>query len=236
MWRLLLLGETDPYANMAVEEGLLRAVEEGDAPNTLRLWRSTCSIVIGWSEKPKETLNLGNCRRLKIPVVRRFTGGGTVYHDLGNLNWTFALRKEMRDQGKVMSARETFEKFSSPVLEALRVLGVEASFREPNSLYVKGGKVSGMAMYVKRRSVLCHGTLLVDADLSLLELALKRLKDPVANVNDEAPSRLGMEEMAKAIAEASERRLKVDLVEEGLTVRERELISSCPLQKYKPII
>lgn len=231
-----MLRETDPYVNMAVEEGLLRAVDEGDAPNTLRLWRSTCSAVIGCSEKPKETLNLGNCRRLKIPVVRRFTGGGTVYHDLGNLNWTCAFRKEQRDQGRVMRARETFEKLSSPVLEALRGLGVEAEFREPNALCIKGGKVSGMAMYVKRRSVLCHGTLLVEADLSLLKLALKRLKDSVANVNNEAPLRLKMEEVAKAIAEASERYLKVDLVEEGLTTREKELISSCPLQRYNPII
>jgi lipoate-protein ligase A len=235
MWRLLVLGETEPYANMAVEEALLRAVEEDEAPNTLRLWRSSCSAVVGLSERPEETVNLENCRRLGIPIVRRFTGGGTVYHDLGNLNWAFAFRKNSGDEGKVMSAYLVFERFSSPILEALRGLDVEAEFRAPNALYVGEGKVSGMAMYVKRRSVLCHGTLLVDANLSLLKLALKRLKEPVANVNDEAPSRLSVEDVAKAIVEASGRCLNIGLIEDGLTAREKELIGSCSLRRYNPM-
>ena len=235
MWRLLVLEETDPHANMAVEEALLRVVEEGYAMNTLRLWRSTRSAVIGWSEKAEETLNLENCRRLRIPIVRRFTGGGTVYHDLGNLNWTFAFRKDPKEQGKVISARRIFETFSSPIIEALRGLGVEAEFREPNALYIKGGKVSGMAMYVKRRSILCHGTLLIDSDLNLLKLALKCLKNPVTNVNDEAPSRLSVKDMMRLLLEPSEKCLNVDLVEEGLTVYEKELIRSSSPQRYDPI-
>jgi len=233
VWRLLTSGETDPYLNMAVEETLLEAVERGETPNTLRLWRSSRSAVVGWSEKPEETVNFEECRHLQIPVVRRFTGGGTVYHDLGNLNWTFAFRKKW--EGEIISSLRIFEACSVPIIEALEGLRIMARFKPPNSLFIGSNKISGMAMYVKRRSVLCHGTLLIDADLNLLKLTLKRLKDPVTNLVDEAPSRLSVEEVMKLILEASEKALTIKLVEGQLSPSEKELTRVNFYKVYEPM-
>ncbi|MCD6262892.1 lipoate--protein ligase family protein [Candidatus Bathyarchaeota archaeon] len=229
-WRLLSLGETDPYRNMALEEVLLEAVEEA-APNTLRLWRNTRSVVIGWSQRPEEVLNLENCRCFGVSVVRRFTGGGAVYQDLGNLNWTFACRRDVPPLRRGMTARQVFKRLSSPILEALRELGLEAEFNPPNAIYLEGGKISGMAMYIKRRSLLCHGTLLVDSDLNLLRLTLRRLKDPVTNLREEIPS-LTMEEVMNSIIRASEDQLSIKLIKGGLSTLEEELLERHPPQRY----
>ncbi|MFB0543616.1 MAG: biotin/lipoate A/B protein ligase family protein [Candidatus Bathyarchaeia archaeon] len=235
MWRLLVLRETDPYRNVALEEVLLRAVEEGSSPDTLRFWRNTRSAVIGWSQRPGEVLNLEKCLLFGVSVVRRFTGGGAVYQDLGNLNWTFICRRDSAPLRGVRGARRIFERFSSPVLEALRGLGVKAEFRAPNAICLGGGKVSGMAMYIKRRSILCHGTLLIDSDLYLLKLVLSWLKDSVTNLNDEAPSRVSVEGVMEAILEASERCLDISFVEEGLSIFEEEQLKDHPPQRYDPL-
>jgi len=233
VWRLLISKETDPYLNMAVEEALLEAVEREEVPNTLRLWRSSCSAVVGLSEKVEETVNLENCRQLQIPVLRRFTGGGTVYVDLGNLNWTFVFRKER--EGQMMSSLSIFEKYSAPIVKALEDFGVKAKFKPPNALFIGLNKISGMAIYVKRRSVLCHGTLLINADLNLLKLALKRLKDPVANLVDESPQKPSVEEVMKLILEASEKTLNIKLVEEELSPSEKELTRVNLYNVYEPM-
>lgn len=235
MWRLLVLKDTDPYRNMALEEVLLKAVEEGLSPDTLRFWRNTRSAVIGGYQRPGEVLNLEKCRLFRVSVVRRFTGGGAVYHDLGNLNWTFVCRRDSASLRGVRGARRIFERFSSLILEALRGLGVKAEFRAPNAIYLGGGKVSGMAMYIKRRSILCHGTLLINSDLSLLKLVLSRLKEPVTNVNDGAPSHVSVEEVMEAIREASERCLDISLVEGGLSVLEEERLKYHPPLRYDPL-
>ena len=92
-----------------------------------------------------------------------------------------------------------------------------------------------MAMYVKRRSVLCHGTLLINADLNLLELALKRLEDPVTNLVNEASSRPSVGEVMKLILEASEKTLNIKLVEEELSPSEKELTRVNLYNVYEPM-
>ena len=231
VWRLLISRDTDPYLNMAIEEALLEAVEREDVPNTLRLWRSSCSVVVGLSEKVEETVNLENCRQLQIPVLRRFTGGGTVYIDLGNLNWTFVFRRER--EARMVNSLRIFEECSVPIAEALGDFGVKAEFKPPNALFIGLNKISGMAIYIKRRSVLCHGTLLINADLNLLKLALRRLKDPVTNLVDESPEKPSVKNVIGAIRKASERHLKIKLVKGTLSSSEKELIRPNPYEMYE---
>ncbi len=160
--RLLEVVLPDPFANMALEEVLFREVR---VP-ALRLWRNQRSVVIGRAQLAEFETDLEYCLAHSIPVVRRFTAGGAVYNGPGNLNWSFFIPRGA--ESGAMQTRDpkgVFESFASMVVSSLTVCGAACRFEAPNSIVDDVGKVSGMAAYLSRDAVLCHGTLLLDADL-----------------------------------------------------------------------
>ncbi len=173
--RLLELTLRDPYENLAFEEALLRAAE---VP-TLRVWGNQTSVVIGRAQLARFETDIGYCAAHSIPVVRRFTAGGAVYHGLGELNWTFVIPVEEAPSWltRVSGAKGVFESFARVVVEALRDCGVVCSFDPPNSIVGARGKISGMAAYVSKESILCHGTLLVGADLEEVQKLTRPKED-----------------------------------------------------------
>lgn len=234
MWRLLILTETNPYKNMAIEEALFNSVECDASPDTIRLWKCTPSAVLGWSQRAETELNIDNCRHFKVSIVRRFTGGGAIYYDLGNVNWTFVCRKSSWPQ-KMNNLSQVFESFSVPLVDALAWLGVEADFKAPNAICVNGSKISGMAMYIKRQAILCHGTLLVDSDLGLMRKVLKKMKDSVTNVKSEARTSLTVRDVEEAIERTAMTVLDVRTVDRELRSQEQESLMDYPLSKYIPL-
>jgi len=181
-WRLLKTEFVDPHLNVALDHSILLAVERGFSPNTLRLWRNERSVVLGRHQRLSEEVNLDACRRHGVSVVRRFTGGGAVYHDLGNLNWTIVAGKADLPSSGVL---ESFRQAGEALLEALARLGVDAWFEPPNSIHVSGGKITGMASYIKRNAMLIHGTLLIHSDVNVLKSTLKRVKVKVTTLKRE---------------------------------------------------
>ena len=154
---------TDPYWNLAAEEYLLTGISEP----VFRLWRNAPSVIVGRYQNAAAEINSEYVRTRGIPVVRRLTGGGAVFHDLGNVNYTFIDRKV---EGEDTSAM--FRRFTAPVIEALRSLGVEASLEGRNDLVIDGRKFSGNAVCVHGGRVLQHGTLLFSASVADLSGAL----------------------------------------------------------------
>ncbi len=154
--------ETDPYFNLAAEEYVLKHFSE----DCFMLWRNRPAIIVGKHQNTLSEINLEYVRQNHIPVVRRLSGGGTVFHDLGNLNFTFIMSGE---PGKLVD----FRKFTKPILEVLAILGVEARFEGRNDLTIAGRKFSGNAEHVFRNRVLHHGTLLFSSSISDLGAALK---------------------------------------------------------------
>ncbi len=133
----------------------------------LRFWRNSECLVRGRAASPKYGwFREEVAARLGIPVLERSTGGGVVYQDLGNLNWSFFLKTS----GKMLSPRAVFEQASSHVVEALKSLGVPACFSNPNRIEAAGRKVSGMAARSSIRTLLVHGTLLLNTDLERLNM------------------------------------------------------------------
>lgn len=152
----------DPFSNLALEEVLFKGLR---AP-TLRVWNNQKSVVIGRAQLAKFETDLTYCHVKSIPIVRRFTAGGAVYNGPGNLNWSFLVPREEEGMGLDLdNANKVFAAFAAPVVRALLACGVDCSFKPPNSIFDSHGKISGMAAYISKRAVLCHGTLLVDADL-----------------------------------------------------------------------
>ncbi len=164
--RLLRATLGDSFSNLALEEALF----DGLTVPTLRVWDNQRSVVIGRAQLAEFETDLERCRADSVPVVRRFTAGGAVYNGPGNLNWSFFVPKlGTRYEGKLHDAKGVFEAFADVVVAALVQCGVACDFRPPNGIVSKEGKISGMAAYVARDKVLCHGTLLVSADLRAVE-------------------------------------------------------------------
>lgn len=178
-WRLLDLSFGDPYLNMAVEEAVLRAVGAGEAPPTLRLWQNEDAVVIGYSQRIAEEVDLEACRRRGTAVVRRISGGGTVYQDRGNLNYSlFAPLSDWRVSADV---RESFEFLCRGFLKGLEILGLQGEFRPINDITVGGCKLSGTAQARRWGAVLHHGTLMIDVDIGVMEEVLRIHPDYLAS-------------------------------------------------------
>ena len=153
---------TDPYFNLAAEEYFLKNFQE----DFFMLWRSRPSVVVGKHQNALAEINHEFVRLHEIPVARRLSGGGTVFHDPGNLNFTF-----IRNVANISEVN--FKVFTFPVIEALKKLGIEAYTTGRNDLLIDGKKISGNAEHVHRNRVLHHGTLLFDSRLEALKGALK---------------------------------------------------------------
>lgn len=159
----LHLTSTDPCFNLAVDEYLLKNREE----DFLILSVNTPSVIIGKHQVAHREADTAFVTENNIPVIRRISGGGAVFHDEGNLNFSFILQSRQGSQ-------VDFRKYTLPVVEFLSTLGIDAKFEGKNDLKVNGFKVSGNAEHVYRRRVLHHGTLLFDSGLVLLGKSLRK--------------------------------------------------------------
>jgi lipoate-protein ligase A len=163
---LLLEGAHDAYANLALEEAVF--INNGRDALTLRVWNNERSIVIGRAQLARFETDVDYCLAEGIPIVRRFTGGGAVYHGPGNLNWSISVGRDF-SAGRIKYAwdiREVFRVSASLVTTAIQMCGREARFEGPaNRILSSEGKVSGMAAYLSKDGTFCHGTLLLHADL-----------------------------------------------------------------------
>lgn len=155
---------TDPALNLALEEYLLRNIAPGE--DILLFYINEPSIIIGRNQNTLEEINREYVEERGIHVVRRLSGGGAVYHDLGNLNFSFITENLPENV-------HNFQKFTEPVIQALRDLGVQAELGGRNDILVDGRKISGNAQYIAARRMVSHGTLLFDTDLSHVGEALR---------------------------------------------------------------
>ena len=173
----------DPVKNLAREEEIFRRVEQRELPELVRLWSNSECLVRGRVQSSSYGwYNEKLAKEVGILVVERPTGGGVVYHDGGNLNWSFFSQ----NSGTFPSPRSMFERTSDFVVKSLGRLGVAASFAPPNRIDVSGRKVSGMAARSSARALLVHGTLLLDSNLERLNaLCIPPVGcPPVANVGE----------------------------------------------------
>lgn len=165
--KLYLTGSTDPYYNLAAEEYYLRASEE----DVFMLWQNEPTVVIGRNQNMYAEVELAYTEAHGIHVARRITGGGAVYHDLGNVCYTFITSRE---KANVLD----FAYFSAPVLKAMEALGIRAKLSGRNDLLAEVepdvfAKFSGAAETATKTRVLHHGTLLFDSDLQVLAKTLR---------------------------------------------------------------
>lgn len=156
------LKNTDPYFCLAAEEYLLKNFSE----DIFMLWQSENAVVVGKHQNVAAEINHRFVNENNIAVCRRISGGGTVFHDAGNVNFTFI--KNVKSPAEI-----SFKQFTAPVVDALAKLGIEATTSGRNDLLIDGLKISGNAEHVYKNRVLHHGTLLFNSDLENLGQAIK---------------------------------------------------------------
>ncbi|MBO5995451.1 MAG: lipoate--protein ligase [Firmicutes bacterium] len=195
---------TDPYFNLALEEYVFNELPKDES--YFMLWQNANTIVIGKYQNAMEEVNQKVVDERGIKVARRLSGGGAVYHDMGNLNFTFIV-----DQKDVKGLN--FKIFVEPVVETLRGFGVEAEFTGRNDIVIDGMKISGNSQYVRLNRVMHHGCIMLDSDLEKVADALrvkeakfksknsKSVRSRVTTINAHAPEKISMDEFKKALKE-----------------------------------
>lgn len=163
---------TDPYFNLALEQYIFDCLPR--SKDYFMLWQNDNAVIVGKHQNTVAELNPDYIRAHGVKVVRRLSGGGAVYHDLGNLNFTYIV-----DAAKNGPVDLRF--FCNGVALALRRLGVDAQVNGRNDITVDGMKFSGNAQYIKEGRLMHHGTILFDSDLSVLSRVLRVSEDKLSS-------------------------------------------------------
>jgi lipoate-protein ligase A len=215
---------SDPYMNLAVEEALNNV--EVDKP-VMRFWVNKPAVVLGRFEDVLSEVNVEYCLSNDVAIVRRHSGGGTVYHDEGNLNITLVLP---RSYGGRLTL--CYDILKDVLVSTLNSLGLKNITTTSNEVLVNDRKVSGMAGSLTKYSLLCHSTLLVSSDLTKLRSSLRRLKREVTTLSSEVGYYTTIEEvytyLIKSLNEVFLWRIFID----DLTVDEVKLAEELYLSKY----
>ena len=195
-------GITDPRINLALEEYALRNFGESD--DYLLFYINGPSIIIGRNQNTLEEINDEYVRENGIHVVRRMSGGGAVYHDEGNLNFSFITNYKKENL-------HNFKKFTKPVIQVLKEMGVDAEMSGRNDILAEGRKISGNAQFSTGKRMFSHGTLLFNSDLEEVTRALdvkmskieskghKSVRSRVANISEFLNDELSVSEFRQRL-------------------------------------
>jgi len=195
----------DPSFNLAVEEFAVRNLDL--SKDYFFVYEDAPAVVIGKHQNPFVEVNLAYCSKNQIPVYRRISGGGTVYHGPGNINFTFFTKN-------TESVYNNYRRFLEPMVRLLRDMGSDVEINERNDLVIEGKKISGNAQFTSRDRLLCHGTLLFDSDLDALRQSLRAapvaietratasVRSSVTNIRPHISSRMDTTQFKKSLIRA----------------------------------
>lgn len=247
-WRLIRTGFNDAFTNMAMDEAILMSRIEGVAPNTVRFYRWNPSAVsLGFSQEVEREVELAACKRLGIDIVRRPTGGGTVYHDsTGELTYSITASFDVIPSDTISSYRY----LCHGIILACQDLGLDAQMafdeggrRCPN-ITVDGRKVSGSAQMRRKNALLQHGTILLDSDLEVMtkvlkmglpaaSVPLKKLEAKVTTLRQILGDSVSFEQVEDGLRRGFEKAFNAKLSDEALSPIELKRASELGLTKYR---
>jgi len=248
VWRLLKLETYNAFMNMAIDEAIMKARIENHVQNTLRFycWKPS-AVSIGRFQNIEKEVQLDNCRKHGVDVVRRITGGGTVYHDSED-EITYSVVANKKDL-EAPDITAVYAKIYAGLAEAVKILGSRADFNKGNvktcpNLMVNGKKISGSAQSHKKGVVLQHGTFLVNVELKKMFTFLRVpwartcmevigvAERKITSIKKELGRHVSVEEVKEALVKGFQKALNMKLVKGELTLYEKELAKKLCKEKY----
>lgn len=243
--RLLADGEMDPARHFSIEEAVLRCVDEGSSPTTLRIRRSRPAVWIGLYQTPEEDVNLDRARELGIPVIRRYNPGGAVYQDAGTLCYSFFSPKSfLSTRWNLADAEGLYALLGGAAVRTLERFGVRAAVSPVNDVVIGGRKVYGSAQLEQYSAFVHSGTFLISCDLDrmaelLAPSALKyaargftNVRNRVINLSEASGRLIPVDEFAEALVPEISDSTGIEFEPGGLTERERETAEYLFAKKY----
>ncbi len=241
-WRLLLTGHNDGFSNMALDESIMVHVGQDTSLPTIRLYGwSPPAVSIGYFQGLEEEVDIEKCGDLGIDYLRRITGGGAVFHEN---EVTYSLIVSETSILIPQNILESYRVICQGIIEGLKFLGIEAEFVPLNDIIVGGKKISGSAQTRRDRTILQHGTLLIDTDVekmfSVLKVPSEKIKDKlISNVKERVTSinkmlsrEVGFEEVCSALTKGFQKGLGLELEEGELSDTELGLAEDIKKDRY----
>jgi lipoate---protein ligase len=247
-WRLITLETHNAFMNMAIDEAIMQSRIKNLVPNTIRLYQWQPSAVsVGKNQRPNATVYVDKCHKLGVDIVRRNSGGGTVYHDqTGELTYSVTAQTSDLDATDITAV---YMRIYSAITDALRLLGISADYSRGNykncpNLTVNTRKISGSAQTIKRNIIQQHGTLLLNVDLpqmfQLLRIkglnncvkAAEIARRKITSVQNELGHPITAETAANALVQGFKAILKIQLNPAQLTLYEQALAKKLYSNKY----
>ncbi len=239
-WRLVELREDNGAMQMAIDEAVLTARSKNLVPNTLRFftWKPL-AVTIGVFQSLNQEVDVEKTKKLGIDVIRRYTGGGAVFHDK-ELTYSITLSENDVPTDII----ESYKKNCAGIVNGLKSMGVSAEFKPINDIIVNGRKISGSAQTRKEGVVLQHGTILLDVDVkkmfSVLKVPDEKIKDKliknveegVTSLNKELGKDISLKEVEKSMIAGFEQIFNVKFVEGELTPYEIKTAERLYKEKY----
>lgn len=240
-WRILETIEESGAKQMAIDEAILIARINNLVPNTLRFftWKPS-AITLGFFQDLEQEIDLNRVKDLKIDVIRRYSGGGTVFHEN---ELTYSLVASEKDIS--LNILDSYKYLCQGVVDGLNNLGIEAEFKAINDILVNGKKISGNAQTRKKGVILQHGTILLSVDVekmfSLLKISDEKLKgklissakEGITSIKDElGDSDLDLKHLEKVFKKGFSQSLKVSFNEGVLSKEEKEIAQELYENKY----
>jgi lipoate-protein ligase A len=239
VWRLLDYSRASPFENLAIDEAMARNAGSKNFRPTIRFWINPKSVILGRFQNPSTEVNTLLCRQKGIQVARRFTGGGAVFHDEGNLNFTLVTQHEIgTDLAKLNETSYAI------ILDALRSVGVTGSLLPPNSIVVGDKKVSGAAGALGRGFALWHSSILVSTNIDTLELVLAPSREEiethyvhsrwhaVTNLQNASSQSVSVNEVKSYLTKSAQKILRVKFQADRLSEEEEALFRELYGRKY----
>lgn len=241
-WRLLLTGHNDAATNMSIDESVMVFVGQGKALPTIRLYGwSPPAVSIGYFQGLAEEVDLLMCEKYGIDYIRRITGGGAVFHEH---EVTYSLSIPESSLLIPSNVLESYKVICQGIVEGLAELDVKSKFVPLNDIIVDGKKISGSAQTRRSRTILQHGTVLIDTDVekmfSILKVPSEKLKDKlisdvkqrVTSLKSTLAREVEFNEVCAALSKGFERALDIELEEGELTSSELSLSLDIKKDRY----
>jgi len=241
-WRLLQTGFNKAFANMAIDEAVLINCSRGKVPPTVRFYGwSPPAISIGYFQSLDEEVDLDFCEKIGVDYVRRITGGGAVFHDK---ELTYSIVIPESHQSVPKNIMESYGRICGAVIRGLGFLGIESSYAPINDIVVDGRKISGNAQTRKMRTVLQHGTVLMDVDVdrmfSLLIVPSEKIRDKlisdvkqrITSIKNVLDKEIAFDDVASSMKKGFEEEFDVELVEGTLTSGETAMAKKIEKDRF----